>query len=114
MTKKEEPTTDGQVRKMKYCWCDKPEKNGGDNYCKKCSGYIDAKKREFDEIWFHCDDADELWSWIENEIRQAKIEELKKISELRLEYPSKNLGKWDTIMVGYMEERVSELEKEKI
>ena len=64
------------------------------------------------------DVVDSVWSWIENEIREAvkraKIEELKKISELMLEYPSKNLGKWDTIMVGYMEERVSELEKEKI
>ena len=72
-------------------------------------GHIDGHEWMIDKTGI-----DLLWSFIENEIRQAKIEELKKISELRLEYPSKNLGKWDTIMVGYMEERVSELEKEKI
>lgn len=35
-----ETNTDGIKREMKYCDCEKPKKNGGDNYCQICDGLI--------------------------------------------------------------------------
>ena len=52
---------------------------------------------------------DEVWQWIEQQIKQARVDELQKISTLRLGYPDEYLGKWDDIMIDYLEKRTKEL-----
>ena len=51
----------------------------------------------------------QLWQWIEQQIKQARVDELQKISTLRLGYPDEYLGKWDDIMIDYLEKRTEEL-----
>jgi len=42
---------------------------------------------------------------------KARIDELERISKMRLEYKEEYLGEWDTIMIDYLEKRIKQVEK---
>ena len=78
-----------------------------------------TKKEEFEKKFWseavvHTNaDVDKMWSWIENEIREAKVEGIKKVEKWRngqLETDSILYYDLGVVLAGL----ISELEKEKI
>ena len=68
----------------------------------------DEKKEEFFDLYFYETSKDKLWVWIENALKQARIEENKTYSQLIDEGYGYNGGIQNIVF----KNRIKELEKE--